>query len=153
MNELRDLKQLVYHQRNITLQQQIQIDADKTRIDSQQTEITSLTQELTRVSHTESGHIDCGDSRFWTSGSYTSSWHETYGVTKSVHVSFNTAYSTTPHVQLSIVGIHTNSREHNEEYGVILENVGTSGFTMRCMTWRSDYPVHDMDVTWTSTAA
>jgi len=166
VSELRDLKQVVYQQRNVTYMQQQLIDtdkkmieslqkqaeSDKKMIDSQQSQIQFLTQEVALVEHTESGHVDCGSSGSWTSGKYKASWNSRiYTVSKSVRVNFNTAYSRPPHVQLSIVGIYTGDKA--ELYGVDVKQVDVSGFTMVCGTHNNGaYRVHDLDVTWTSTA-
>jgi len=152
VSELRDLKQVVYQQRNVTYMQQQQIDTDKKMIESQQSQIQFLTQEVALVEHTESGHVDCGSSSSWTSGKYKASWTSySYSVSKSVRVNFNTAYSRPPHVQLSIVGIQTGN--NHELYGVDVKQVDVSGFTMVCATWNNNsYQVHDLYVAWTSTA-
>merc|ERR1712154_522315 len=112
------------------------------------------------VGHTESGYIHCGWSGLWKSGSYEPSFESdkesweinTYGVSKSVHVNFNTSYSSPPHVQLSIVAVWTEDKQ--EAYGVDVEHVDAQGFTVRCFTWDDDtFRVYSMDVAWSSTAA
>ena len=106
------------------------------------------------VGHMESGYIHCGSSITWNSGGYKPTWENAFAfpVSTSKSVSFNTAYSSPPHVQLSIVGVSTGDKK--EMYGVDVERVDGQGFTMRCVTYNNaDFRVYNLIAAWSSTAA
>ena len=119
ISELRDLKKLVFQQAALNKDHEAKITAQASAIQSQQAEIsylksqlntqtseissqksqlTGLSQELTRVSHTESGVADCGDSTNWKDGRYTAPWARDgyYDYTKSVRVTFAKPFLTPP---------------------------------------------------------
>merc|ERR1711936_1525912 len=72
-----------------------------------------------------------------------------YPYSQSVRVDFDTAYSSPPHVQLSVVS-RLAPNDNYDQFAVDVEQVDEQGFTMRAFTGSPGFLTTKMHVAWMS---
>jgi hypothetical protein len=144
--------------------QDAQIQSLKTETQTLKTQNIDLTRKLqtsqtdiTNLKHTETGYIECGDSRHsdWSDGYSSAYGHDGRVITKTQR--FKETYSQPPVVFLSIIEpyFHQDKSPGGDKgfhYGVSLESVNKDTFVVKCYA-EDDYGfINRLRATWISFA-
>jgi len=138
-----DLVHYVRNQQNMIQNQQSTINNQQSTIQSLTSSVTSLQTSVQELQHIETGTIQCGDSKHWSS--IGGGWFQS-----PQSATFTSTYSRAPVVTLSVIEVDKGTHDAFWYY-VELQNVSAGGFNFRCKS--KNYPTYHVwhfSVTWTS---